>query len=95
MGKPTDSKTCTKFGDNLYLTKGDILQVPLVSTHAQKNKKLLLIKSPDPLNLSMTPKFSNKGSLITTENCRDTDNYIIKLSCWNIELRNYLSGPQV
>ena len=67
--KPTDSKTCTEFRDDHHLTIGDILQIPLILMHAQTNKKLLLHKkSSDPLNLPMTPIFSNKGSSMTPKN---------------------------
>ena len=49
--------------------KGPILQIPLIVMHAQTIKKLLLHKkSSDPLNLPMTPKFSNKGSSMTPKN---------------------------
>ena len=67
--KPTDSKTCTEFRDDHYLRIGDILQIPLILMHAQTNKKLLLRKKgSDPLNLPMTPKFSNKESSMTPKN---------------------------
>ena len=78
--KPTDSKTCTKFRDDDYLTIGDILQIPLILMHAQTNKKLLLHKkSSDPLNLPMTPKFSNKGSSMTLKNYGLAETLIFKI----------------
>ena len=58
--KPTDSKTCTEFRDNHYLTIGDILQIPLYRRMRRQIKSYM--KTSDPLNLPMTPKFSNKGS---------------------------------
>ena len=48
--------------------------------HAQTNKKLLLHKkSSDPLNLPMTPKFSNKGSSMTPKNYGLAETLILAL----------------
>ena len=41
--KPIDSKTCTEL-ENLYLTIGDILQIPLILTHAQTKGNYTLKK---------------------------------------------------
>ena len=38
--KPSD-RACTEFRDDHYPTIGDILQIPLISTHVQTNKELL------------------------------------------------------
>ena len=66
--KPTNNKICIEFQDDHYLMIGEILQIPLISIHTQTNKKSLHKKSSDPLNLQMTPKFSNKGSAMTPKN---------------------------
>ena len=41
--KPIDSKTCTEF-ENYYLTIGEILQIPLILTHAQTKSNYTLKK---------------------------------------------------
>ena len=75
--KPTDSKTCTEFWDNHYLTIDDILQIPLYRCMGRPIKSYILyMKKFWPSKFANDPQIFKQGVINDPQNfwsCRNTE----------------------